>query len=107
MKHKGIRKAEVSLGTVLSIIVVRYVIQPVVGIAVVSGASRLGFLPSDPLFSFILMLQYTLPPANNISTMTQLYGVAEAECAVLIMWSYVVAAFAMTSWSAVFMSILT
>ncbi|EPS57973.1 hypothetical protein M569_16844, partial [Genlisea aurea] len=107
---EGLRKANVTVGMVLSIVLVRYVILPIIGIGVVTGASHLGILPSDPLFSFILMLQFTLPPATNIidfsGTMAQLYGVAEEESSVLFLWTYLVAAFAMTGWSALFMWLL-
>ncbi|KAG6392638.1 hypothetical protein SASPL_146862 [Salvia splendens] len=44
-------------------------------------------LPTDPLFRFVLMIQFTLPPAMNIGandvvlgTMTQLFDVAQEEC---------------------------
>lgn len=42
-----------------------------------------------------------------IGTMTQLFDVAQEECSVLFLWTYLVAAFALTFWSTVFMWILT
>ncbi|KAL4577797.1 hypothetical protein LXL04_013911 [Taraxacum kok-saghyz] len=78
-----------------------------VGIVVIKAATGLGLLPKDPLFSFMLMIQYSLPPAMNISTMTQLFNVGQEECSVLMMWTYLVATFALTAWSTVFMWILT
>lgn len=53
---------------IVTVIGVRYIILPIIGIGVVLGAANLGFLPADPLFSFILMIQFTLPPAMNIGT---------------------------------------
>lgn len=38
-----------------------------VGILVIKTAASLGLLPADPLFSFVLLIQYTVPPAMNIS----------------------------------------
>ena len=37
-----------------------------IGIGVVTVAENLGFLPSDRLYRYVLMLQFALPPAMNI-----------------------------------------
>lgn len=103
----GLRKAKLSRLLIVAVIIVKYVILPVIGIGVVLGAGRLGLLPSDPLFRFVLMVQFTLPPAMNIGTMTQLFDVAQEECSVLFLWTYLAAAIALTGWSTVFMWILT
>ncbi|KAL2247352.1 UNVERIFIED_CONTAM: Protein PIN-LIKES 7 [Sesamum indicum] len=79
---QGLSKARLKSTTVVAVICVRYAILPAVGIGVVKLASHLGFLPSDPLYHFVLMLQFTVPPAMNI-------------------------ALALTGWSTVFMWILT
>nr|XP_043634759.1 protein PIN-LIKES 7-like [Erigeron canadensis] len=104
---QGFRRASIRPVIIVTIICVRYVILPLVGIMVIKAAASLGLLPSDPLFSFVLLIQYTVPPAMNISTMTQLFNVGHEECSVLTMWSYIAAAFALTGWSTVFMWILT
>ncbi|KAI3462306.1 hypothetical protein Pfo_018969 [Paulownia fortunei] len=90
---------------------------------------------SDPLYHFVLMIQFTLPPAisielkpsllyvgfvfsptflmkisslnENVGTMTQLFDVAQEECSVLFLWTYLVAALSLTGWSTVFMWILS
>lgn len=104
---KGMRKTTMSRWVIAAIICVRYVILPVVGVAVVRSARVLGFLPPDPLYEYVLMLQFALPPAMSIGTMAQLYDVAQEECSVIFLWTYLVAALALTAWSTVFMSILT
>ncbi|KAD7479149.1 hypothetical protein R6Q59_008043 [Mikania micrantha] len=104
---QGLRKASIRPLIIITIICVRYVILPMIGIMVFKAATNLGLLPSDPLFSFVLLIQYTVPPAMNISTMTQLFSVGQEECSVLTMWSYLAAALALTGWSTVFMWILT
>ncbi|KAK9062098.1 hypothetical protein SSX86_019283 [Deinandra increscens subsp. villosa] len=104
---QGLKRASIRPVIIITIICVRYVILPMVGILIVKAAKNLGILPSDPLFSFVLLIQYTVPPAMNISTMTQLFNVGQEECSVLTMWSYLAAAFALTGWSTVFMWILT
>ncbi|XP_073295679.1 protein PIN-LIKES 7-like [Primulina huaijiensis] len=104
---QGLRKAKLKPSVIITVICVRYIILPVIGIGVVKAASHLGFLPSDPLFHFVLLIQFVLPPAMNIGTMTQLFNVAQAECSVLFLWTYLVAALALTGWSTVFMWLLT
>ncbi|KAL2511950.1 Auxin efflux carrier family protein [Abeliophyllum distichum] len=104
---QGLRKAGIKPLVILAVVCVRYVILPVVGIGVVKAAARIGLLAADPLYHFVLMIQYTLPPAMNIGTMTQLFDVAQEECSVLFLWTYLVAAISLTVWSTVFMWILS
>ncbi|XP_012844878.1 PREDICTED: uncharacterized protein LOC105964917 [Erythranthe guttata] len=133
---QGLRKGTVKPSIIIAVICVRYVLLPIVGIFVVRTASHFGLLSSDPLYQFVLMIQFTLPPAmnigtyslfifilqflflfrfydensvriENVGTMTQLFDVAQEECSILFLWTYLVAAFALTGWSTVFMWILT
>ncbi|XP_023767395.1 protein PIN-LIKES 7 [Lactuca sativa] len=104
---QGLKRASIRPNIIITIICIRYVISPIVGILVIKAADSLELLPADPLFSFLLLIQYTLPPAMNISTMTQLFNVGQEECSVLMMWTYLVATFALTGWATVFMWILT
>ncbi|GJT86468.1 PIN-LIKES 7-like protein [Tanacetum coccineum] len=64
---QGLRRASIKPVIIITIICVRYVILPMIGILVIKTATSLGILPSDPLFSFVLLIQYTVPPAMNIS----------------------------------------
>ncbi|KAM3285600.1 protein PIN-LIKES 7 [Capsicum chacoense] len=104
---QGLRKAQVKPSIIIAVVSVRYIFSPLIGIGMVKAAASLGFLPADPLYHFVLMLQYTVPPAMNIGTMTQLVDVAQEECSVLVMWTYLVAALALTIWSTVFMWLLS
>uniref|UniRef100_A0A1D1ZJ72 Putative transporter C5D6.04 n=1 Tax=Anthurium amnicola TaxID=1678845 RepID=A0A1D1ZJ72_9ARAE len=104
---QGIRKSNLRLPVVLAVLCLRFVILPASGMAVVKAAGKLGFLPQDPLYHYVLLLQYALPPAMNIGTMAELFDVAQEECSVLFLWTYLVAAFALTSWSMVFMWFLS
>ncbi|KAL2457664.1 Auxin efflux carrier family protein [Forsythia ovata] len=104
---QGLRKAGLKPLVILAVVCVRYVILPGVGIGVIKAAARFGFLAADPLYHFVLMIQFTLPPAMNIGTMTQLFDVAQEECSVLFLWTYLVAAISLTVWSTVFMWILS
>nr|XP_023889875.1 protein PIN-LIKES 7-like [Quercus suber] len=104
---QGLRSSRMKPSVIIGVLLVRYVLLPAIGIWVVKAAATLGFLPSDPLFHFVLMTQFTLPPAMNIGTMTQLFEVAQEECSVLFLWTYLVAALALTVWSTIYMWILS
>ncbi|XP_051116217.1 protein PIN-LIKES 7-like [Andrographis paniculata] len=104
---QGMSKRRVKASTIIAVICVRYIMLPAAGIGIVKAASYLGFLPADPLYHFVLMIQFTLPPAMAIGTMAQLFDIAQEECSVMFLWTYLVAAFALTGWSTVFMWILS
>uniref|UniRef100_A0A0E0B6B4 Uncharacterized protein n=1 Tax=Oryza glumipatula TaxID=40148 RepID=A0A0E0B6B4_9ORYZ len=55
----------------ITIVCIRYVIQPLIGMAVVHAAYGVGLLPHDPLYRYVLMMLFALPPAMNIGTMAQ------------------------------------
>ncbi|XP_008786677.2 protein PIN-LIKES 7 isoform X1 [Phoenix dactylifera] len=103
----GIRGSAVKPVEIVAIICVRYVILPLFGIAVVEAAGELGFLPPSPLFQYMLLIQFTLPPAMSIGTMAQLFDAGKEECSVIFLWTYLVAAIALTVWSTIFMWILS
>ncbi|XP_059644631.1 protein PIN-LIKES 5-like isoform X1 [Cornus florida] len=103
----GLRDVKLKPLIIIAVICVRYLILPVIGIGVVKAASKLGFLPADPLFHFLLLIQFTLPPAMAIGTISQLFDVGQDECSVLILWTYLVASLALTVWSTVYMWILS
>ncbi|PAN13107.1 hypothetical protein PAHAL_2G314600 [Panicum hallii] len=95
--------ASVQPSVIAGVVVVRYVLLPLLGTALVKGAVRLGLVQPDPLYQFILHLQYAVPPAMNIGTIMQLFGVGESECSVIFVWVYALASVAVTVWSAFFM----
>lgn len=104
---QGLRKSMLKRSLIVAIVCIRYVALPLIGIAVVHAAHGVGFLPHDPLYRYVLMMQFALPPAMNIGTMAQLFDVGQEECSVIFLWTYLVAAVALTTWSTVFMSILS
>uniref|UniRef100_A0A803KWC2 Uncharacterized protein n=1 Tax=Chenopodium quinoa TaxID=63459 RepID=A0A803KWC2_CHEQI len=81
---KGLKGTSIQLRVILGIVVTRYVILPLLGILIVKGALQVGIVPSDDkLFVFLLHIQYAMPPAMNIGTMTQLFGSGQNECSVV------------------------
>ncbi|KAJ9541232.1 hypothetical protein OSB04_027738 [Centaurea solstitialis] len=100
---KGLKGSGVSLSVVFGIVCVRYVLLPLFGILIVKGALYFGLVAADPLYLFVLLIQYAVPPAMNIGTITQLFGVGESECSVIMLWAYGLASVALTLWSMLFM----
>ncbi|XP_074278618.1 protein PIN-LIKES 3-like [Silene latifolia] len=105
---KGLKGSRVKLTIILGIIVVRYIILPLLGILVLKGAVRAGFVQShDILLQFVILLQYALPPSVAIATITQLFGEGESECSVIMLWTYVVAPATVTLWCTFFLWLLS
>ncbi|PHU20999.1 hypothetical protein BC332_12150 [Capsicum chinense] len=100
---KGLTGSGIQKSLLVGIIVVRYIILPLIGIVVVKGAIRLGLVQHDPLYQFVLLLQFALPPAMNIGTITQLFGAGESECSVIMLWAYALASISLTLWTTFFM----
>lgn len=104
---QGLRKSGLKRRVIITILCIRFVLLPLIGIAVVHAAYGLGFLSRDPLYRYVLMVQFAVPPAMNIGTMAQLFDVGQEESSVIFLWTYLVAAIALTTWSTIFMSILS
>lgn len=106
----GLKRSGSLARVICGIIGVRYVVQPAIGVAIVTAAKHYGALQSrskDPLYEFVLHLQYALPPAMNIGTITQLFGAGESECSVIMLWTYAFASLSLTLWSTFFMWLVT
>ncbi|CAL0329499.1 unnamed protein product [Lupinus luteus] len=97
---KGVRK---QVPLIVGITMVRFIAMPAIGIGIVKGAVHFGFIHHDPLYHFLLLLQFALPPAVSMSTITQLFGAGEGECSVIMLATYSCAAFSLTLWCTFFM----
>ncbi|XP_027337149.1 protein PIN-LIKES 1-like [Abrus precatorius] len=100
---KGLKGQGVKASLVVGIIVVRYIALPAIGIGIVKSAAHFGLIHHDPLYQFILLLQFTLPPAVSISTFSQLFEVGEGECSVIMLATYSCAVVSLTLWCTFFM----
>ncbi|TKY70230.1 transporter YBR287W [Spatholobus suberectus] len=96
---QGLKSSSVKPLTLISIIIARLLLLPIIGLFIVRAAANLGLLPVDPLFQYVLVMQYAMPPAMNISTMAQLFDIGNEECSVILLWTYSAAAIALTAWS--------
>ncbi|PIA26253.1 hypothetical protein AQUCO_09500017v1 [Aquilegia coerulea] len=100
---KGWKGSSAHTRIIVGIVVVRYIISPLFGVLIVKGAIHFGLIHSDPLYRFVLLLQFAVPPAMNISTISQLFGAGQNECSVIMLWAYALASVSLTLWSVVFM----
>ncbi|KAI3794434.1 hypothetical protein L1987_37066 [Smallanthus sonchifolius] len=100
---RGLKGSSVSASLVIGIVVVRFIFLPIFGTLIIKGAIHFSLVHADPLYLFVLLLQFALPPAMNIGTITQLFGAGEAECSVIMMWAYGLASLSLTFWSMFFM----
>ncbi|XP_057469023.1 protein PIN-LIKES 1-like isoform X2 [Actinidia eriantha] len=100
---KGLKGSGIGFWAVIGVNVVRYIALPFSGILVVKAAHYFGYVGSDSLYQFVLLLQYALPSAMTIGTITQLFEVGESECSVIMLWNYAVASLSLTLWSAYYM----
>ncbi|XP_016498500.1 protein PIN-LIKES 3-like isoform X1 [Nicotiana tabacum] len=104
---RGFKRSGVGIWLLIGIIVVRFVFLPIIGVGVITVAKNLGIVGSDPLYHFVILLQYAVPPAMAIGTITQLFEIGETECSVIMFWNYAVASIALTLWCTYFMWILS
>ncbi|CAL5072918.1 unnamed protein product [Urochloa decumbens] len=73
---QGLKKSGLKRSVIVTIICIRFVIMPLIGIAVVHAAYGVGFLSHDPLYRYVLMVQFALPPAMNIALCFRNHGSA-------------------------------
>lgn len=57
---------------IMGVVVVRYVLLPISGVFIVRGVHYLGLVTSEPLYQFVLLLQYVVPPAMNLGSFFKL-----------------------------------
>ncbi|XP_074369643.1 protein PIN-LIKES 3-like [Apium graveolens] len=100
---RGLRTLGTPKFMIIGIIVARYIVLPSIGIGVVKAAVRLNLVHADPLYQFVLLLQFALPPAMNIGTMMQLFGKGESECSVILFCCYACALVSLSLWCTFFM----
>ncbi|XP_021296223.1 protein PIN-LIKES 3-like [Herrania umbratica] len=103
---KGLKRSEMNLFVIIGVVAVRNIFLPLLGIGVTKAAYHFGMAGSDSLYQFVLMLQYAVPPAINVGTMTQLFQSGQGETSIILLWTYAVASISLTLWSTLFMSLV-
>ncbi|GLT73725.1 hypothetical protein SLA2020_455630 [Shorea laevis] len=104
---KGLRGYGVGAPIIAGIAAIKFIILPALGVGIVKAANHFGIVESNSLLLFTLMFQYAVPPAMNISTISQLLGAGQTECSVIMLWTYALATVFLTLWSALFIWLVT
>ncbi|PKA45836.1 hypothetical protein AXF42_Ash021771 [Apostasia shenzhenica] len=60
----GFRKSDIKISYVIGVVAVRYFLLPTSGMGIIKGAIQLGLIKPNPLYKFVLLVQYALPPAT-------------------------------------------
>ncbi|XP_022641610.1 protein PIN-LIKES 3 [Vigna radiata var. radiata] len=100
---KGLKGIGKQVPLIVGIIVVKFVALPAIGVGIVKSAIHFNLIPHEPLYQFVLLLQYALPPAIVVSTITQMFGVGEGECSAIMLATYACSAVLLTLWCTLFM----
>ncbi|CAH8363930.1 unnamed protein product [Eruca vesicaria subsp. sativa] len=100
---KGMRSSGMKKSSIIGVLVARYILLPISGVLIVRGAYKLDLITSEPLYQFVLLIQYAVPPAMSLGTITQLFGAGESECSVIMLWTYGLASVSLTAWPTFFM----
>ncbi|EFJ13415.1 hypothetical protein SELMODRAFT_269010 [Selaginella moellendorffii] len=105
---KGPGASELGLKTTLAITVVRLVLVPPMGIAVVSLAEKLNLLPpNNKMFRFVLLLQHSMPTSILAGAVASLQGYAEQEASAILFWEHIASVVTMTGWLGVHVNYLS
>ncbi|KAG4181024.1 hypothetical protein ERO13_A10G201033v2 [Gossypium hirsutum] len=100
---KGLSGSGVGPSVIIGILIIRNIFLPISGIGVIKAAKRLSLVDEDSFYLFTLLIQYALPPATNIGTISQMLGSGESEFSMIMLWNYIVAILTLTFWIAFYM----
>ncbi|KAF2593397.1 hypothetical protein F2Q70_00044506 [Brassica cretica] len=100
---KGMRSSGMKRSSIIGVLVARYILLPISGVLIFRGAYKLDLITSEPLYQFVLLIQYAVPPAMSLGRITQLFGAGESECSVIMLWAYGLASVSLTAWPTFFM----
>lgn len=102
----GPGSSKLGLRTTAAIIFARLVLVPPAGLAIVTLADKLGFLPpGDKMFRFILLLQHSMPTSVLSGAVANLRGCGR-EAAAVLFWVHIFAIFSMAGWIVLYLHIL-
>ncbi|CAH8308408.1 unnamed protein product [Eruca vesicaria subsp. sativa] len=102
MLSEGPRESTLGLRTTIGITVARLLVLPLVGIGIVMSADKLGLISPDPMFKFVLLLQYSTPSAILLGAIASLRGYAVREASAVLFWQHVFALLSLTFYIIIF-----
>ncbi|XP_052876288.1 protein PIN-LIKES 3-like [Gossypium arboreum] len=100
---KGLSGSGVGPSVIIGILIIRNIFLPISGIGVIKAAKHLSLVDEDSFYLFTLLIQYAIPPAMNIGTISQMLGSGESEFSMIMLWNYIVAILTLTFWIVFYM----
>ncbi len=88
----------------MAVALVRLLIAPIVGVAIVIASVHSGLVyPPDSFFMFVLMLQHCMPTAINMHTVATLHQNGVAEVTTVLFWQYLASIITVPCWMMFFL----
>lgn len=107
MLAEGPNDSKLGLRTTIGIIVARLLVLPLLGIGIVTLASKLDLLVADDaMYRFVLLLQYTTPSAILLGAIASLRSYAVREASALLFWQHLFALFSLSLYVVVYFKLL-
>ncbi|KAE8716624.1 putative Mediator of RNA polymerase II transcription subunit 18 [Hibiscus syriacus] len=107
MLSEGPNESKLGLRTTIGIIVARLLVLPLLGIGIVTLASKLNLLVvGDAMYRFVLLLQYTTPSAILLGAIASLRSYAVSEASALLFWQHLFALFSLSIYIALYFRLL-
>lgn len=107
MLWEGPNESKLGIRTTIGIIVARLLLLPLAGIGVIYCADKWNFLISEnPLYKFVLLLQYTMPSAILLGAIANLRGYAVREASALLFWQHVFALLSISVYICIYFKLL-
>ncbi|KAF3432225.1 hypothetical protein FNV43_RR26964 [Rhamnella rubrinervis] len=108
MLAEGPNESKLGLRTTIGISVARLMLLPLLGIGIVALADKLNFLiDADPMYRFVLLLQYTTPSAILLGAIASLRGYAVSEASALLFWQHLFALLSLSVYIVIYFKIVT
>lgn len=86
---------------------IRMGIMPVIGGVIVIGSNKMGLWhPLNPVFTFVLLLQWSVPTANQMQNLASMHNNNEQAMGTLIFWQYVAACLALPVWMTLYLYLM-
>ncbi len=96
--------AQVPWRVVAAVVACRLVLLPLLGLAAVEAALKLGlFTAPDPMFLVVMLLQNTVPTALNVHAIATIHRSKEQEVGALMFYQYLATVFIVPGWLMLFL----
>ncbi|WOL03833.1 protein PIN-LIKES 2 [Canna indica] len=107
MLAEGPNDSALGIRTTIGIIVARLLVLPLLGIGVVALADKLHILvEEDPMYRFVLLLQYTTPSAILLGAISSLRGYAVKEASAILFWQHICAVISLSVYIVIYFKLL-